>query len=98
MRFILCSFLLAVLYHQGLYAQLIHKQLPAQRTSSNIKIDGIIHEPAWKNVIPAKDFVEFRPNGGAPEDSANRTEIFLLYDNTAVYIAGFCHERTKDSI
>jgi hypothetical protein len=98
MRLIFCSFLLAVVLHEGLFAQPLPKQLPAKRTSSNIKIDGNIDEPAWKDVIPAKDFVEFRPNGGAPEDSANRTEIFLLYDNTAVYVAGFCHERTRDSI
>ena len=98
MRFILYSLLLAVLYNESLFGQLVPKQLSAKRTAANIKIDGNIDEPAWQGVIPAKDFVEFRPNGGALEDSANRTEIFLLYDNTAVYVAGFCHERTRDSI
>jgi hypothetical protein len=74
------------------------RQLKAVRTTSNIKIDGIIDDAAWKDVTPVTNFVEQRPNAGKVEDYSNRTEIYIVYDNTAVYVAGYCHERTKDSV
>lgn len=74
------------------------KQLVAKRTTSSIKIDGDLDEAAWKESTPASDFVEWRPNAGKGEDPANRTLIYLLYDNTSVYIGGYCYERTGDSV
>ncbi|MBD0369113.1 MAG: carbohydrate binding family 9 domain-containing protein, partial [Flavisolibacter sp.] len=94
---LLSSFLL-MLFYLNVTAQPTPKQLPAKRVNSPIKIDGVIDEPAWKEAIPATHFVEFRPNPGVPEDSTNRTVVYLLYDNTSVYVGGYCYERTKDSI
>jgi hypothetical protein len=74
------------------------RQLPATRTTATIKIDGVLEETAWKETKPATNFVEWRPTFGVIEDSATRTEIYFLYDNTAVYVGGYCHERTRDSI
>ncbi|MFL5741786.1 MAG: hypothetical protein ACJ75B_16280, partial [Flavisolibacter sp.] len=79
-------------------AQTIPRKLPARRTNSAIKIDGNIDEAVWKEAIPATGFIEWRPNPGKVEDSANKTIVYLLYDNTSVYIGGYCYERTKDSI
>jgi hypothetical protein len=75
-----------------------HKQLAAKRTSASIKIDGVLDEPDWSLTPAATPFVESRPAFGVTEDPATRTEVYLLYDNTAIYVAGYCHERTKDSI
>jgi hypothetical protein len=92
-------FILIFLFFQiSLLAQKTVRQLPAKKTTSVIKIDGIIDEAAWKEATPATGFVEFRPTPGKVEDSANRTVVYMLYDNTSVYIGGFCFERTKDSI
>ena len=88
-------FFLAQLFSQG---QTARKQLPAKRISATFKIDGELDEPAWKEVAPATGFVEQRPNAGKIEDYTNRTEIYLLYDNTSIYVGGYCHEQTKDSI
>ena len=74
------------------------KTLPAKRTTATLKIDGNLDEAAWKEAVPATNFVEWRPNAGKVEDSTNRTEVYLLYDNTSVYIGGYCHERTQDSV
>ena len=74
------------------------KQLPAKRTTANLKIDGIIDEAAWQEALPATNFIEWRPNAGRPQDSAVKTIVYLLYDNTSVYIGGYCYERTKDSV
>ena len=46
------------------FAQLPKKQLAAQRTTSPVKIDGNLDEEVWKNAVPAKDFVEWRPDAG----------------------------------
>ncbi len=81
-----------------LVAQNLPKSLAAKKTIANIKIDGFIDEAAWKEATPATGFIEQRPDPGQVEDTANKTRVYLLYDNTSVYIAGFCHERTKDSI
>lgn len=77
-------------------AQSTPRQLPAKRTTANFKIDGELNEPEWKEATPATDFVEWRPSAGKPEE--NKTFVYILYDNTAVYIGGYCHEKTKDSI
>jgi hypothetical protein len=91
-------FILTTLSLQLFAQQPVPKQLAAKRTIASIKIDGIIDEPAWKDAQPATEFVEWRPNAGAVENPTNKTLVYLLYDNTSVYIGGYCHERTKDSI
>ena len=80
------------------FSQTLPKTLPAKRTIETIKVDGKLDELAWKDSVFASQFVEWRPNFGAIEEHASRTEIWLLYDNASVYVAGYCHERSKDSI
>ena len=98
MRTLFLVFLLSISAFSLLAQQTTPKQLASKRTTAAIKIDGNIDEPAWKEVAPATDFVEWRPNAGVIENSANKTVVYLLYDNTSVYIAGYCYERTKDSV
>ena len=80
------------------YGQTTARQLPAKKTNAIVKVDGKLDETEWKQAVPATQFVEWRPTFGTVEDSATRTEIYLLYDNTSIYIGGYCHERTKDSV
>src|SRR5262245_14516203 len=79
------------------FSQTPPKELPATRTTASIKIDGIPDEAAWNETKPATNFVEWRPSFGNPEANDTRTEIFLLYDNTSIYVAGHLYEK-KDSI
>lgn len=74
------------------------RQLPATRTLTAIKMDGELDDAAWKTATPARNFVEWRPNAGKPEDSASRSVMYLLYDNTSVYVGGYCYEKSRDSI
>ncbi len=90
--------LICLLFCNAALSQIAVKTLPAKRTSVSIKVDGNLEEVAWKEAIPATNFVEWRPNFGAIEEKATGTEIYLLYDNTAVYIGGYCHEKSKDSV
>lgn len=96
MRLLVVSLLLIL--HLSAVAQPTPKQLPAKRTTSTLKIDGALEEAAWKEAAPATNFIEWRPTAGKPQDSANRTVVYLLYDNSSVYVGGYCYERTKDSI
>jgi hypothetical protein len=80
------------------FGQLPAKSIAAQRTNSVIKIDGILDDPAWKNAPSALGYTEFRPTPFKIEDSAKRTEVYMLYSDEGIYLGGFCHERSKDSI
>ena len=76
----------------------IPKIANATRTNASIKIDGEINDDAWKAATKINNFVEWRPTFGKPESEESKTEIFLLYDDNAFYIAGYCHEINSDSI
>jgi hypothetical protein len=80
------------------FAQNVPKRLKAQRVTSPIKIDGSLNEDAWNKATPASNFVEWRPNFGAAESHETRTEVFILYDNTSIYVGGYCYEMSGDSI
>ncbi|MEI6184781.1 MAG: DUF5916 domain-containing protein, partial [Bacteroidota bacterium] len=75
----------------------LHKQINASRKTGNIKIDGDISDKEWLNATRIDHFIEWRPSFGAVELDKNRTEISILYDDQAIYVAGYCHEE-KDSI
>lgn len=79
-------------------SQAQRKTLKAVRTSYAIKIDGVINDAAWKETQVASGLIEQRPNNGKLESDANKTEFYILYDNTSVYVAGYCYEGKKDSI
>ena len=74
------------------------KQLPARRANTAIKIDGKLDDAAWKDAPIATNFVELRPVAFRKESEANRTEVFFLYNDQGIFIGGYCHEKTKDSI
>lgn len=80
------------------YSQIEKKKLTIKRTASAIKIDGSLEETAWKDAPLATDFVELRPTPFRKESYENRSEVYILYDNEGVYVGGYLHERTRDSV
>jgi hypothetical protein len=76
----------------------IAKHMVAQRFAGTIKIDGNLTDTAWKGAPLATSFVEFRPTPFKTEEAANRTEMYLLYNNEGIYLGGYCHEKSRDSI
>jgi len=77
-----------------LYAQ--EKQIQAIRTSSPLKIDGILDEEVWNNVPVATDFFQFEPYNGKP--ASQKTEVKLIYDDNALYIGAMLYDAAPDSI
>lgn len=90
--------LLLFLQSSFVLAQQAAKTIAAQRTSAIFIIDGILDEPAWKNAPAALGYTEFRPTPFKKEDTANITEVYMLYNDDGIYIGGYCHERSRDSI
>src|SRR5688500_19553379 len=79
-------------------AQTLPPQTEAVRTTSAIKLDGIPDDEAWKQAPLITGFVEMRPRFGRAEDARNKTEVYLLYDDDAIYFGGILHQNSKDSI
>src|SRR3954469_8970632 len=63
------------------------KKLQAKRTTVVPKIDGILNDAAWQDVPVATGFIENNPIAGRIESAARATEVKMLYDDNAVYIA-----------
>ncbi len=74
----------------------IPKVYTASRLTSEIKIDGIPFEDAWDSASVADKFIQLEPIEGDAITQA--TEVRVLYDNTAIYIAAFLHDTHPDSI
>jgi Domain of unknown function (DUF5916)/Carbohydrate family 9 binding domain-like len=73
----------------------VRKQTNALRTEEVMKIDGILDEADWQNVLPAKEFTQNEPAPGKP--ASQPTEVRVLYDNTAIYIGAMLFD-VRDSI
>lgn len=79
-------------------AQTTKKSIPARRATAPVKVDGIINEAAWSSATKVDGFAEQRPRFGSPVPDHARTEMYIMYDDNAVYIAGINHENSRDSI
>ena len=95
---LLTLFLFSFVLLQAQVDTSIHLKLPATKTTQKIIIDGDISDEAWKTAPLATHFVERQPTFGKPERYENRKEIKILYDDDAIYISGYCHESSKDSV
>jgi len=71
------------------------KNVTAIRTSEPITIDGIIDEAAWETATPITEFMKFRPT---PGEFRFDTEVRILYDDQAMYVAAYMQDVSRDSI
>ena len=72
------------------------KSLEAQYINTPLVIDGVLDEQVYINSIPAKDFIQIQPQNGKP--SLQPTEVFIFYDQTAIYIGAKLYDNHPDSI
>jgi hypothetical protein len=64
------------------------KQITAVRLSEPVTVDGVLSEGVWQ----AAGSAEFRkrfPSGGQPSET---TEVWVAYDDRALYVAVRCHD------
>lgn len=93
--FFISSFLLMA--HFG-FSQSAKKKLQTQFTSEKIVIDGKFDEACWQKADIAKDFVMWMPDNGTPEPNTQKTEVKIVYDNNAVYIAATMYDNEPEKI
>lgn len=94
-----CFVLLCTVCMQLAYGQQAEKKkLTIKRTASLIKIDGELHEADWKTAPVANHFIALRPTPFRPENPDDSTEVYFLYNDEGIYVGGYLHEKTKDSI
>lgn len=88
--------ILAFVAFQPTQAAKSKKQLRAIRIDNKIVIDGKLNEAAWKEAPVASDFRTYSPTMG--KVAHQRSEVRVIYDDRAVYIAAYLYETSPDSI
>ena len=63
------------------------KSIDVKRLDSPPKIDGIIDDKQWENLIPATNFERWMPNNGSSEKKGYENYVYMGYDDNAIYIA-----------
>jgi hypothetical protein len=74
------------------------KQVYIKEASTPIKVDGYLNEAAWKESVPAKDFMQTFPYDSSL--SYSQCEIYLTYNKNFIYIGTKCNdtEPSKDFV
>jgi Domain of unknown function (DUF5916)/Carbohydrate family 9 binding domain-like len=72
------------------------KTLNILKTTIAPKIDGVLDDEAWINAEEAKDFTQFRPTMGVQENAHQKTIVKMTYDDNAIYIAAYLHDKPED--
>ncbi|WP_405206855.1 DUF5916 domain-containing protein [Aquimarina sp. LLG6339-5] len=89
--------ILFILYTIILFGQ-EKKQITAHRITNSPKIDGILDDQVWLDIIPSGNFNMWQPGneGTIPENL--RTEVKMAYDDKAVYFAAYLYDDQPDKI
>lgn len=61
-----------------------------------LTIDGCLDEAVWSRYPSARGFVQKEPVEGAP--ALNDTEVWILYDESAIYVGAVLHDEDPQSI
>jgi len=72
------------------------KQLKALRINTPLKIDGDLSEIDWQQAPFATDMVVNQPAPGSKP--SQRSEIKVLYDDSAIYVGAMLYDTHPDSI
>ena len=89
--------LLAVLCAVPAAAQPGRRSVEATRVEAGaVRLDGVLDEPAWADAMPATDFVQFRPEPGAP--ATETTVGRVLLGPSALYVGMRMEDRQPGAI
>lgn len=80
--------LVPLLFGVSAFCQL--RTLTAVKTLQALRIDGVLDDAAWKQAPVATDFIQNFPTYGLA--ASLRTEVKILYDNSAVYIGAHLYD------
>jgi len=80
------------------FCQQAKKKIAAQHITRNLKVDGNLDEPEWNTAQVADKFIALQPVAFKPESPDNYSQMYFLYNDEGIYIGGYFHEKSKDSI
>lgn len=63
------------------------KKLNATRVTQAPNIDGVLTDDSWSNAPVANNFVMMRPDNGKAEVDTHKSEVKIVYDDSAIYIS-----------
>ena len=86
----------AFVLNSSAFQQSPKRNLPATRISEKIEIDGRLDEQIWKSAPLATNFVTYSPTMG--EDPYQKSEVMVVYDDRALYVAARLYDTHPDSI
>jgi len=89
-------FVIILLFSVSLFAQ--KRSLKTQLISEKITIDGDFDEKSWENAEIATNFFESFPTNGKPEANGRRSEVKIIYDNEAIYVAAKLYDNEPNKI
>ncbi len=64
--------------------------LQVARLAGEIRLDGVLDEPAWSDAPVARNFIQNDPREGAP--ATYDTDVRVLYDDDALYFGVFAKD------
>ena len=67
----------------------------ATRLSESLSLDGNLDEAIYEQVLPASGLIQMLPNTG--ERATEKTEVWLFYDRTHIYVAARCWDSAPES-
>ncbi len=71
-------------------------QVKAVKLTQPVSVDGKLNEPVWSIAPAVTEFTQKEPNQGTAP--SQRTEVWVAYDDDALYIAARLHDSSPDSI
>jgi len=66
----------------------------AVRIDQSVRIDGVLDETVYNEIGSISGFTQIEPDNGAP--ASQRTQVWLLFDETAVYLSARLWESDLD--
>ncbi|WP_445453846.1 DUF5916 domain-containing protein [Flavobacterium sp. 25HG05S-40] len=87
-----------LLFIGNVFSQNPKKTLVTQVTKEKISIDGKFDEAVWATANVATDFVMIFPDNGKPIAPEKKTEVRVVYDNEAIYIAAKLYDDETNKI
>lgn len=71
-------------------------KISAIKIDSSIKVDGKLDESEWEKALPFNKFIQKDPDEG--KNPSEKTEIYFLYDENALYVGAIMYDSSPDSI
>ncbi|OFW03031.1 MAG: hypothetical protein A3I61_05395 [Acidobacteria bacterium RIFCSPLOWO2_02_FULL_68_18] len=68
----------------------------AVRLAEPIVVDGLLRDPVYSQVRAISDFIQQEPHEGEP--ATERTELWIFFDDTTLYLAVRCLDSQPDRI